>query len=664
MSRPANQPSPNRRAHAVVGLAALVGLVAAALAATSTDAMAPLVFVADAGPLVRWSALLLRVIRDLAAALTVGALLLAGAMIPTTPADRGSPRAPRATAFMVAGRAAYLWAVAGMVGVVVTFADAAGMRLTDPALGGELLRTAWLLDTTRIGVISALCALVVASTIVVVAPTAKSALWLGVLALIGVGILGLASHTGASADHETSVNAMGVHLVGAVIWVGGLAALVVLRPGLDGTLTTVARRFSSVALWAFIAVGASGVLAATTRLATWRDLLAPYGLLIVIKALAFVALGVAGWWHRRSALAALEGSPSGGVFSRLVSGEVVLMGLAFGIATALARSAPPEPQEVHDPSPALALTGFPAPAAPTDLAWLGTWRVDWLFLAVGLVAIGLYAAGLVGLRRAGHAWPARRTVAWVLGWLVFVWATSGPLGIYGRVAFSWHVGLVLVEALVVPVLLVLGAPLGLALAALTARDDGTFGPREVVEGLARSRASVVIGNPVAAGALLILGLGSLVGTGLLELTLTTHSGHLIATAWSMLVGAAFAWSIICPSPPGDGRSPSGSREPGRRSGMDGGDGRRLVVLLVVSVLHVVAGLALSRSTQLLAPDFFRTLHLPWVTDPLADQQRGGALYGLLALVASITLVMVVLARDRSARRSGRDAPEPSGTRRG
>ena len=113
------------------------------------------------------------------------------------------------------------------------------------------------------------------------------------------------------------------------------------------------------------------------------------------------------------------------------------------------------------------------------MSWLTAWRVEWLFLATALLAIGLYLAGVVRLRRRGDAWPVMRTVSWVVGWLLFVYATNGVLGIYGRVAFSWHMTLHMIEAMVVPIFLVLGAPVTLALRTLRARRDGTLGPREM-----------------------------------------------------------------------------------------------------------------------------------------------------------------------------------------
>ena len=149
----------------VAGVVA-VGLVASVLAARYTgaaDAMAG--GLTDAGPVVRWSLPLVRVVHDVAASLTIGSLLLAATMIPgRTRAESAAPDEPRrAAAFRVATAAAFVWAVAGAVGVVFTFADAAGMPLSDPSFGSNLAGSVWSIETLRVGLLSTIAAFVVAS---------------------------------------------------------------------------------------------------------------------------------------------------------------------------------------------------------------------------------------------------------------------------------------------------------------------------------------------------------------------------------------------------------------------------------------------------------------------------------------------------------------------
>ena len=50
----------------------------------------------------------------------------------------------------------------------------------------------------------------------------------------------------------------------------------------------------------------SGVMSASTRLGSWSDLTTSYGVLVLVKVAAFVALGVAGWWHRRITIDAIS----------------------------------------------------------------------------------------------------------------------------------------------------------------------------------------------------------------------------------------------------------------------------------------------------------------------------------------------------------------------
>ena len=642
-------------------VAVVAGLVACVVAASSTGAMDPLVFVEDAGPLVRWSVPLVRVVHDVAAAVTVASLAFAACLVPAP--VRSGPRiratAPTAPLRLAVG-AGFLWLVTALAGAVLTFADAAGLPMSSPALVQQLQALVWQIDATRIGLISGACAFVVA-TGAALARSRTAAAWLGALAAAGIGVLGLASHTGASDDHETSVNAMGLHLVGATTWVGGLVVLVVLHRWLGERLGVTARRYSTLALAAFVAVGLSGVLAATTRLASWSDLGTPYGLLIVVKSLAFVALGAAGWWHRRSTLDGLDAGVGQRAFVRLALGEVAVMGATFGVAAALSRSAPPVPEELPDPTPALAVTGFPAPPDPATVTWWATWRTDWLWLAVAVVAIGLYAAGVVAARvasaralveshrdgsraepledsRAGRrraqavvGWSRLRTTSWVLGCLLLVWTTSGPLGTYGRVSFAWHTALLLVLALVVPLPLVAGSPVRLAERALASRDDGTLGPREVVVGLARSGVVGALTRPVVATVLLVAGLVVLHASGLLDLAFTTHPGHLVMVASALAVGVLWATAMTA-APDSPARGPL-----------------RTVLLclgaLVVGAFATAAWLA--RSSTILAAEPLGGLDLPWLPDLAADQVRAGAV--ILFVVVPVCVLLAVVAAARTPR---------------
>src|SRR5512139_1360739 len=99
----------------VVGVLALLAAVVAA--AYSGAAAPPPQGLTDAGPQVRWALPLVRVVHDLAAALTVGVLLLAATMVPgatrRAAASLDEPR--RAFALKVAAASGFVWAVAGVV---------------------------------------------------------------------------------------------------------------------------------------------------------------------------------------------------------------------------------------------------------------------------------------------------------------------------------------------------------------------------------------------------------------------------------------------------------------------------------------------------------------------------------------------------------------------
>jgi cytochrome c oxidase assembly factor CtaG/putative copper export protein len=521
--------------------------------------------------------------------------------------------------------------------VVLTFADLAGTPVTGAGLLDQLVSFAWELETTRVLLISAGLALVVSVGSSLTSRRAPMA-WLAALALFAVVVQSLTGHAAGSASHEDAVNGLAVHLLGVVVWVGGLIALVVLRPRLGRDLGASVARFSVLATWAFAAVALSGVLQAWIRLGSVAGLATGYGAVVIGKSVALVLLGMFGWQQRRVLAGRLADDPGDGrAFTRLALGEIALMGVATGLAAVLARSVPPVPDAAPDPSRVLELTGYPDPGPVLSSDWLLSWRLDWLFLAVAVLAVGLYVAGVRRLRGRGDAWPLLRVVMWVLGWALFVWATCGAPGIWGRVLFSAHMVMHMVVAMVVPLLLVPAAPLTLALRALPSRPDRTWGPREVILQVVHSRLMGVLSNPVVAAALFFFSLAAFYYTGLFEIALTTHTGHLLMMAHFLLTGYLFVWVMI---------------------GIDPGPRRwsplmLLVILFATVSFHAFFGVALTGSSSLLAPDFFQALGLPWSPDALADQRTAGEI--AWGVGEGPTLVLAVVVAVQWFRSETRDA---------
>jgi putative copper resistance protein D len=598
-----------------------VSLVACAVAVVIGRAAAPVVAgIEDVGAVVRWGLPLLRVVHDLSGSLTIGLLVVAALLLPGTGQPATMLRAGR-----IAVGSGVVWVVAGVLGVILGFSDAAGTPMGSAQFWPQLEAFVWSLETLRVGIISAGVA-AVATTIAAISLSRKGLATAAFVAIFAMLPLALAGHAAGAADHESAVNTMAAHLVGAALWVGGLLALIVLRPLLGRRLPVVLARYSTMALWCFVAVAVSGVVSALLRLGGLGNLFTAYGSLILVKTGCLVVLGGFGLLHRRRVVHRLATEPSArGLFARFAVAEGVVMGIAVGVATALARSAGTAPEAPAPATAAETLTGFAQPLAPTATSWLTVWRWDWLWSVVPFLAVGLYLAWTVRLRRRGDHWPIGRTIAWVLGWAVFFWAACGAPGVLGRVSFSWHMVEHMVIAMGAPLFLVLAAPVTLALRALPARRDGSLGPRELLLGLTHSRPVQVLGNPMVAAGLFFLSLAVFYYSPLFQLALETHTGHVLMVTHFLLTGYLFAWVLVGVDPGPPKWAPS----------------LRLLILLVTVSFHAFFGVALMSGTTLLAPDFFGRLHLPWVPDPLADQQQGGSIAWGVGEVPTLALALLV-----------------------
>ena len=604
-----------------LGLLGLVTVVVV-LAATAFGGGAAPLDLGDPGPLVRWSLPTLRAIHDAAAAVTIGALALAAFIVPET-----TRTARRQSLAQLAGGAAIVWFLAGVGGILTNFASLAGLGLTDPNYLSQLMAFIWELDATRTAVISALVVAVVAVT----APLAssKTALaWLTGASLFALLPLALSGHSAASLDHMSGVNALGFHLVSASVWVGGLVALVVIRPSLGKHLGVTVRRYSSVAGWCFVLLVGSGLLASWINIGGLAGLDSRYGVLLILKAVAAVLLGGAGWWHRHRIIAALDTGEKGSAsaFARLAIGEVAVMAGAMGLGAAVGRTpTPPTAEERPETSIVYDLSGYLDPGAPGPMSWLTEWQIDWLWLPVSVIAIFVYLRWVLRLRARGDRWPALRTVGWVLGWLVFFYFTSGGPGVYGKVSFSWHMVEHMGIAMIAPLLMVPGAPVTLALRALPARKDKTLGPRELILAIVHSSYLRVLANPIVAASLFFFSLAIFYYSPLFELALSTHTGHVLMIAHFIATGYMFTWVLIGIDPGPKKWSPLAL----------------LVILFTTISFHAFFGVLITQSTDLLAADFFSRLDLDWVPDPLADQRAGGAIAWGVGEAPTLVLAIAV-----------------------
>jgi cytochrome c oxidase assembly factor CtaG/putative copper export protein len=621
---------------------ALLGAAVAGVAVVVAVALSPrrTTLLADPGALVRWGLPVAEALHDLALAVAVGSLVLAVLVLPVA-----SPAARRALAVAVA--ATGTWTVAALAVLVLTYGSVAGTDPRDPAFGGELVGF-----VTGFELGQALFATVVvaalATTVAAGATGPRSSLLALGLVLAGILPVALLGHSGGAEGHETAVTAMGLHLLGTGVWVGGLLTLVALRPTLAGQeLSTVVRRYSGLALAAVVLVSVSGVANASTRLASPADLASRYGFLLLAKTVLVLALVGAGWAHRRALLPRLADGRAG-PFWRLVVAELAVMATTVGVAVALSGTAPPV-SDTEAPalwSPAEVLIGYEMPPEQT-LARLATlWRPDLFWLVVVALLASGYLLGVRRLRRRGDAWPLWRTLLWCSGLAVVVLVTSSGLSTYGRVLFSTHMLQHMTMSMVAPLLLVPAAPVTLALRALRPRRDGSRGPREWLLWGLHSPWSRFLTHPVVAASLFAGSLVAFYYSPLFGVALRTHYGHEAMHVHFLLVGYLFVWSLVGPDP---GVRPTPYP-------------LRLLILFATVAFHAFFAVGLMDATTVLQADYWETVAADrgWGRDPLADQRYGAALAWGVGEVPTLAIAVLVALRwvrddDREARRRDRKA---------
>ena len=253
--------------------------------------------------------------------------------------------------------------------------------------------------------------------------------------------------------------------------------------------------------------------------------------------------------------------------------------------------------------------------------FLSSWTFDPL-LAAGMVAAALaYLAGVRRVRRRWPAarWPRSRTVWWLLGLAVAWFVTLGPIGAYDDVFFWSHMVQHLALMMLAAPLLMLAAPVTLLLRAMRPGAG-----RRRIQRILHGRVVRFLAHPVVAAALY---LGTLAGVHFTSFYETALEHPLIHTYVEhplfLCAGMLFYWSIIGVDP-GPRRSPYPVR---------------LGILLVMMPLESFVGLAIYSAHRVLYP-FYLHVDRPFGPGPIADQQLGGSLMLITAMVVGVVWLAV------------------------
>ena len=154
-----------------------------------------------------------------------------------------------------------------------------------------------------------------------------------VAALLGTLAPALTGHSGTAADHQLATVTVALHVAAAALWVGGLAAVLVVAAPRPRLLDTMLPRFSTLAGGCIVCVVVSGVLNALLRIDSPAALVTTgYGRIVLAKSACVVVLGGLGYLtRRRLATGRLPVLRWAGV-------EVALMAVTIGLAAALTQS--------------------------------------------------------------------------------------------------------------------------------------------------------------------------------------------------------------------------------------------------------------------------------------------------------------------------------------
>ncbi|MGW6270693.1 cytochrome c oxidase assembly protein [Streptomyces sp. NPDC055060] len=268
---------------------------------------------------------------------------------------------------------------------------------------------------------------------------------------------------------------------------------------------------------------------------------------------------------------------------------------------------------------------------------------DPFFLVGSLVALALYGWGVVRLVRRGDKWPVGRTLSFVAGVLTILLVMCTKLNDYGMVMFSVHMVQHMVISMLSPILILLGAPITLALRALPVAARGSKGPREWLLWVLQSRYMKIITHPAFTIPLFIASLYALYFTPIFDTLMGSKAGHIGMMVHFLAVGLVFFWPIMGVDP--------GPHRPGYIM--------RMLELFAGMPFHAFFGIALMMASEPMIGTY-KNPPASLGIDALADQSAAGGIAWAFSEVPSVLVLLALLfqwyrSEQRQARRTDRAA---------
>lgn len=337
-SEQAEQKRP-RNAKALVVVALLGSALLTALAATAYTDVGTIPGLPALPPLVRFGLPVMRALLDLAALATVGLSMLPKLLGFDQPA-RTEPVLAKARPIAVI--TALVWMLSALFSLVLQAMEASPGAPATTSLVityvNDVPAGPGLLASAGGGLLCAVIGLLAVRFGESVPTELRT-----IVALLGLLPMPLTGHATDWQYHDFSMISMELHVVGAAMWVGGLAAVALFVAPQRGLLAEALPRFSKLAGLALLVVGASGLfnglmeLVITPNAGLTGLVTTQYGQILLGKALCLVLLAVVGAQMRFRLLPRIARHERTALLT-WVTFEVAVMGVAYGLGVVLSRA--------------------------------------------------------------------------------------------------------------------------------------------------------------------------------------------------------------------------------------------------------------------------------------------------------------------------------------